>query len=137
MAEQLNGYGKTRRLVVSEIERALAAVDPAEVEGLIQAILGAEKVFVIGVGRVMISLQAFAKRLNHLGIETYCVGDINEPAITDRDLLLVGPNYPINYEDNEGNDDNCYDNNQPRSQWNSLLTIEPICLPPLLLLGYM
>jgi 6-phospho-3-hexuloisomerase len=76
--------------VLDEIERALAAVDPADVDALVEALLAAEKVFAVGVGRVMISLQAFAKRLNHLGIATYCVGDVNEPAITGRDLLLVG-----------------------------------------------
>jgi 6-phospho-3-hexuloisomerase len=77
-------------LILNEIRCALDAVDPAQVEQFLKALVGAEKVFVIGVGRVMLSLQAFAKRLNHLGIPTYCVGDINEPAITERDLLLVG-----------------------------------------------
>ncbi len=53
-------------------------------------ICDAEKVFVVGVGRVLLMLQALAKRLNHLGIEANFVGAIDEPAITDRDLLLVG-----------------------------------------------
>jgi 6-phospho-3-hexuloisomerase len=38
----------------------------------------------------MLSLQAMAKRFNHIGIRAYCVGDINEPAITENDLLIVG-----------------------------------------------
>jgi 6-phospho-3-hexuloisomerase len=90
MAKQVSTYDEIRRLVLDEIECALAAVDRAQVERLVEALLGAEKVFVVGVGRVMISLQALGKRLNHLGITTYCVGDVNEPAITPRDLLLVG-----------------------------------------------
>jgi 6-phospho-3-hexuloisomerase len=77
-------------LALGEIRQALEAVDPAQVEALVDALLEAEQVFVIGVGRVMLSLQAFAKRLNHLGVRTFCVGDIDEPAITERDLLVVG-----------------------------------------------
>ena len=78
------------RLIIDEISSALDHVDPGQAAVLVEAILGAEQVFVIGVGRVMLSLAAFAKRLNHLGINAHCVGDINEPAITNRDLLLVG-----------------------------------------------
>ena len=38
----------------------------------------------------MLSLQAFCKRLNHLGIKAHCVGDITDPAIKNTDLLIVG-----------------------------------------------
>ena len=41
-------------------------------------------------GWVLLSLQAMAKRLAHMGIKTYVVGQITEPAITERDLLIVG-----------------------------------------------
>lgn len=52
-------------------------------------IFSAKKVFLIGVGRVMLSLQAIAKRMPHLGIQVHCVGDITEPAITEKELLIV------------------------------------------------
>lgn len=90
MDSSVDTFADSYLLILNEIRCALDAVDPAQVEQFLNALEGAEKVFVIGVGRVMLSLQAFAKRLNHLGIPTYCVGDINEPAITERDLLLVG-----------------------------------------------
>jgi len=35
-------------------------------------------------------MEAFAKRLNHLGIDAFCVGDVNEPAITEKDVLIAG-----------------------------------------------
>ena len=41
-------------------------------------------------GRVLLSLEAFAKRLAHLGIDAVVVGEITEPAFTDKDLLVVG-----------------------------------------------
>ena len=90
MATEMISFRDSCCLVLREIGQALDLVDPAQVEALIDAILAAEKIFVIGVGRVMSSLQALAKRLNHIGIKTYCVGATNEPAITERDLLLVG-----------------------------------------------
>lgn len=83
-------FDQTYPNVLEEISSALKHVDQQPVQSLINVIDRSDKVFVVGVGRVMLSLQAFAKRLNHLGIQTHCVGDINEPAITDKDLLIVG-----------------------------------------------
>ena len=50
----------------------------------------ADQVFFVGVGRVMLALEAIAKRWAHLGIKTHLVGEITEPAITQNDLLIVG-----------------------------------------------
>ena len=83
-------YNKTVEEIIEEIRTALLAVDSESAEALVEEILRADKVFFIGVGRVMLSLSAFAKRLAHLGISAHCVGDITEPAITDKDLLIVG-----------------------------------------------
>ncbi|MGA2641499.1 MAG: SIS domain-containing protein [Spirochaetia bacterium] len=77
------------QLILNELHTALNAVDEEQAERLVDAVLAAEKVFTIGVGRVFLSLQAFVKRLNHLGIPSWHVGAINEPAITPRDLLIV------------------------------------------------
>ena len=83
-------YADTRRLVLDEIETALSSIDPESVERLVSEILSAKQVFVVGVGRVMLSLQAICKRLAHLGISIHYVGEITEPAITTEDLLIVG-----------------------------------------------
>ncbi len=50
-------------LVLRENQQALSRLNPAAVDQLIEAILSAEKIFFVGVGRVMLSLQATAKRL--------------------------------------------------------------------------
>ncbi|MCI1956743.1 MAG: SIS domain-containing protein [Oscillospiraceae bacterium] len=83
-------YEAAHRLIVSEVSRALDLVDPESAESLADAVCSAEKVFVVGVGRVLLMLQAFVKRLNHLGVEANFVGAVDEPAITEKDLLLVG-----------------------------------------------
>lgn len=83
-------YDKTCEMVLDEIRNALAGVDIDAANKLVEDILAADAVFLTGVGRVMMSLQAFCKRLSHLGINAHCVGDITEPAIKEKDILIVG-----------------------------------------------
>ena len=83
-------YSETLKTVLAEIDAALGSVDPASVEQYVKAVLEADQVFFIGVGRVLLSLQAICKRYAHLGIRAHYVGDITEPAITENDLLVVG-----------------------------------------------
>jgi 6-phospho-3-hexuloisomerase len=82
-------YREYAALVLDETGTALRSIDPSQVDALVNGILDARKVFAIGVGRVMLSLQAFVKRLAHLGVDAHCVGEITEPAITPDDLLIV------------------------------------------------
>ncbi len=83
-------YQQTAELVVKELQTSLGSIAPQSVDQLIELVLSARKVFFIGVGRVMLSLQAIAKRWAHLGIDTHLVGEITEPAITEDDVLIVG-----------------------------------------------
>lgn len=76
--------------VCEEIKKALTNVNEQDFDKLIDLILSAEKVFVIGVGRVMLAMQSFAKRLKHLGIDAHVVGEIVEPPIAEGDVLIVG-----------------------------------------------
>ncbi len=80
---------EARTLILSEVKSSLESIDPGQTVALIEAILSSEKVFYIGVGRVLLAMKAMAKRLSHLGIRIHCVGDITEPAITENDLLIV------------------------------------------------
>lgn len=83
-------YKQTLNDVMSELNQALGSIDPASLERLTDDILSADKVFFVAVGRVLLAMQCVCKRLTHLGISAHCVGDITEPAITDKDLLIVG-----------------------------------------------
>ncbi|MDR1902162.1 MAG: SIS domain-containing protein [Treponema sp.] len=82
-------YTAVRNRVLNELSLALNHIDPADLERLKIEVLKAEQVFFIGVGRVFLSLQSVAKRMAHIGISAHCVGEITEPAITARDLLIV------------------------------------------------
>ena len=94
-------YSEAKSAILTEINTALDQIDEKQLEVFIDDILSARKVFIIGVGRVMLSLEAFAKRLCHLGIEAHCVGDITEPAITAEDILVVGSGtHVLRFSDN-------------------------------------
>ena len=82
-------YTEACNRILDECTQMLARIDPKQTEEFIELLCGARRVFFIGVGRVMLSLEAMAKRLAHLGIETHIVGDINEPAFGTEDLLVV------------------------------------------------
>ncbi|MDR2209966.1 MAG: SIS domain-containing protein [Spirochaetaceae bacterium] len=88
MSEEL--FVKFRNIILGEVGRALGGIDPRSVAELTGRIVGARKVFCTGVGRVLLSLEAFTKRLAHLGIDAHFVGEITEPAVTKEDLLIAG-----------------------------------------------
>ena len=80
-------YAQTTQMILAELKTALNAVDPASVEQLLAAVQQADQVFFVGVGRVMLALEAIAKRWAHLGIKTHLVGEITEPAIKRMNAL--------------------------------------------------
>lgn len=90
MSDFATQYAQTLRAVTAELSEALGKVDPAQLQRLADAMYAADDVFFVGVGRVMLAMQALAKRFFHLGIKTHVVGDITEPHFKDTDLLLVG-----------------------------------------------
>lgn len=76
--------------IIKELTSTLENIEESQVDILINELLKAKRVFFVGVGRVLLSLEAIAKRLAHIGVDTVIVGEITEPAITDEDLLIVG-----------------------------------------------
>lgn len=83
------GFKSVEQKIVNEIAATLDNIAVEEVEELVAEIEKAERVFFVGVGRVLLSLEGIAKRLAHLGVQTVVVGQITEPAITEKDLLIV------------------------------------------------
>lgn len=85
-----NEFHSAYEMILDECNQALERISPETVERFIDELNRAETIFFVGVGRVLLSLEAMAKRLAHLGFHCEIVGNITEPAITDRDLLVVG-----------------------------------------------
>ena len=83
-------YEAASEQVLFELRHSLASVNQQDFGRLIEAVLQARRVFFVGAGRTLLSLQAIAKRWAHLGIDVHVVGEITEPAITARDILIAG-----------------------------------------------
>ena len=82
-------YKNKAKIVISEIEESLLNVSTKQTETFINQIISAERVFLVAIGRVQLSLQCFGKRLAHLGIKVELVGSLTEKPATKKDLLIV------------------------------------------------
>jgi 6-phospho-3-hexuloisomerase len=82
-------YEISTKLVLDEIKKALSNIPNNQTRTLIDQIIKAEKVFLVAIGRVSLSLQCFGKRLSHLGIKVELVGSLTENPATKKDLLIV------------------------------------------------
>ncbi len=56
---------------------------------MIDSILNAESIFIVGSGRSELMGKAFAMRLMHLGFDVHVVGDVTTPAIKKTDCLIA------------------------------------------------
>lgn len=83
------GFPGDVTLVLEELQRTLAAVDPAQVAVAAERILAAKRVFATGAGRSGLALRMAAMRLMHLGLTVHVAGEVTAPAIAAEDLLVV------------------------------------------------
>ena len=74
--------------VLDENRQVLEAVNAEDVDRFIQEILQAKTVHLYAMGRMQLSVRAFAMRLKHMGIDTYVVYDTTSPRIGPGDLLI-------------------------------------------------
>ncbi len=77
------------RGAAAEVARAVAGIDPAEMDALAAAIAGAGRIVLHGVGREGLMMRALAMRLHHLGLDAHVAGDMSAPPVGAGDLLLV------------------------------------------------
>ena len=80
---------ESRKIALRELNESLNNIGEKESEKFLDRLLESRRIFVIGAGRSMLMLQVFAKRLRHLGKESYVVGETVTPPIGKGDLLVV------------------------------------------------
>jgi 6-phospho-3-hexuloisomerase len=88
-AVQTQSYSFDRNLILTELERTLAAVSEPEISAAKRMVRAANRLFVMGAGRTGLALNMAAMRLMHLGLVVHVVGEVTTPAIAPGDLLLV------------------------------------------------
>ena len=74
--------GNCKRL--NEIEQSLLNVSPKQTQLLVDQIVSAQRVFLVAIGRVQLSLQCFGKRLAHLCIKVELVGSLKDKPATKK-----------------------------------------------------
>lgn len=76
-------------IILEEIHTVLSKLDDRELDQLVAAIVNAQKIALVGAGRVGMAVRGFAMRLSHLGLVSHMVGDATVPSIAGKDLLFV------------------------------------------------
>lgn len=84
-----NRYNELYGVVLDEHRKVFEAQDIAEIEAFMDAIVAADRVFVMGVGREGIAARAFAMRVMHLGKEVHWIWDDTTPGMAKGDLFIV------------------------------------------------
>ncbi len=75
--------------IADHIQKTVNELDDNEVDRMVDEILKADSVFVVGAGRSGLVGRSFAMRLVQLGLEAHVVGETTTPAINKGDLLLA------------------------------------------------
>ena len=76
--------------VLNEIQTALSKSNFKDLNLFVEKILTCEKIVVYGAGRVGLVMKSFSMRLDHLGLESFFLGDSNVPKVDNKDLLIIG-----------------------------------------------
>lgn len=79
----------TAARAADEIRAAVAAIDPAAMDGMVAEIASAGRIALYGVGREGLMMRALAMRLYHMGLDAHVVGDMSCPPLGPGDLLIA------------------------------------------------
>lgn len=75
--------------MINNVKEVSSEIDSERINEMLDMLISANNVFIIGLGRSGLVARAFAMRLMHLGISVYVVGETITPAINSDDCLLA------------------------------------------------
>lgn len=83
------------RQALNDLAGVMEKLPPDAADSLIEAILGAKRLALHGLGREGLQMRGLAMRLFHMGLDAHVVGDMTVPPLGAGDLLFVsvGPGY--------------------------------------------
>jgi len=76
-------------LMASRIDAIAQKIPADQVDAFLEAILNANRIYVMGAGRSGLVAKSFAMRLMHTGFTAYVVGETITPAIGEDDLIVA------------------------------------------------
>lgn len=80
---------KTAKEITKHAIEVIEKIDEDQVSKMIDTIVDADCVFIVGTGRSELVGKMFAMRLMHLGFTVHVVGDVTTPAIKGEDCLIA------------------------------------------------
>jgi 6-phospho-3-hexuloisomerase len=80
---------ESKKQMIGELESVFLKIKDDDIVALSEEIAIANRVFIYGLGRERLMLQAFAMRLMHLGVQVHMVGDVTTPGVAEGDLFLT------------------------------------------------
>ncbi|GFO97241.1 6-phospho-3-hexuloisomerase [groundwater metagenome] len=75
--------------IAEHIRKVASKLDTGSASALVDSILGAKKIFLMGAGRSGLAARAFAMRLMHMGFAVHVVGETTAPAVQPDDLVIA------------------------------------------------
>ena len=81
---------KLRQEVAENTAKSLLAVDQAQIDSIVDAIIKAKRIYVAGWGRAGNMIRILSMNCSQLGLKTHIVGDNSTPSIHEGDLLIIG-----------------------------------------------
>lgn len=72
-----------------EIAATFERVDETQVDALVEAMIGAQRIALYGVGREGLMMRALTMRLYHAGLDAHPVGDMSTPPLAAGDLFVT------------------------------------------------
>lgn len=76
-------------MMISRIGEIAETLEQDQVDYFISALMGSDRIFVIGAGRSGFVAKSFAMRLMHLGLTSYVVGETVTPSFHGKDTLIA------------------------------------------------
>jgi 6-phospho-3-hexuloisomerase len=78
-----------RALALDELRAVIARMPGDATQPLADAIIGAKRIALHGLGREGLQMKGLCMRLYHLGLDAHVVGEMTTPAVGEGDLLIV------------------------------------------------
>jgi 6-phospho-3-hexuloisomerase len=76
-------------LIAKHIKKVSSKLETGSVKELVDEIMGAKRIFLMGAGRSGLAAKAFAMRLMHMGFNVFVVGETTTPAVQPDDLVVA------------------------------------------------
>jgi 6-phospho-3-hexuloisomerase len=80
---------ESMNFIANHIKRIALNLDTDSVTSLVDSIMKAKRIFLMGAGRSGLAARAFAMRLMHMGFNVYVVGETTTPAVQVEDLVIA------------------------------------------------